>query len=245
MAKLHQILAVRKGLVDRTTKGITQLHRQTEAIKLVSGLERTYQPLSDSGQAFPPERNKVQVRSEEALKALEKYMAALFEVEAQVDWANTEARADIIVDGHPILTNVPATHLLFLSKQMDHLRTFVTKMAELDPGEDWGKDSNSGLFKTEPTKTHRTAKVQRPIVKYDATTEHPAQTEMITEDQIIGHWIQTRFSGAISRPQKIELLERIEELARAVKFAEGQANLIDVSKQNTKVLLDFVFRGEM
>ena len=58
-------------------------------------------------------------------------------------------------------------------------------MSELDPGSDWSVDPGTGLYKTDNTLTQRTKKVQRPITLYEATKEHPAQTQLITEDVIV------------------------------------------------------------
>ena len=80
---------------------------------------------------------------------------------------------------------------------------------------------------------------------YDATPEHPAQTQLITEDVVIGHWTTTYFSGAIPRPKKRRFLERITELQEAVKFAREQANSQEADEQRVgRKLLTHVFREE-
>ena len=83
--------------------------------------------------------------------------------------------------------------------------------------EDWKSDPNSGLYRTEPTETHRTKKMQKPIVLYAATPEHPAQTQLITEDVIAGWWVLTRQSGAMPKPEKQRLQDRIDKLIQAIK----------------------------
>jgi hypothetical protein len=115
--------------------------------------------------------------------------------------------------------------LLFLEKQLTDIRTFVGNLPVLDPAESWSEDKNSGLYRTEPTSTHRTKKVQKPIVLYPATPEHPAQTQIITEDVIVGFWSQVKQSGAIPRPQKLIILDRVERLLKAVKEAREAANI--------------------
>jgi len=84
--------------------------------------------------------------------------------------------------------------------------------------------------------------MQKGIVLYDATEHHPAQTQLITEDVVVGHWTTTKFSGAIPRPRKKVLLERIRQLADAVKFAREQANSIEADDQKVgRKVLDFIF----
>ncbi len=137
---------------------------------------------------------------------------------------------------------MPATYLLFLEKQLQDLHTFIAKMAELDPGSDWSVDPGTGLYKTEATLTQRTRKVQRPITLYEATKEHPAQTQLITEDVIAGSWITIKYSGAMPAPRKKQLLARIEKLSNAVKFAREQANAVEATdKKLGKEVFDFLF----
>ena len=92
--------------------------------------------------------------------------------------------------------------------------------------------------------TQKTKKEQRPIVLYHATEHHPAQTQLITEDVVIGHWTTTKWSGAIPRPRKRALLERIVKLEEAVKFARERANSIDATEAHAgRRILDFIFEG--
>jgi hypothetical protein len=84
--------------------------------------------------------------------------------------------------------------------------------------------------------------VQRPITLYEATKEHPAQTQLITEDVIAGAWITIKYSGAIPAPRKKQLLGRIEKLSNAVKFAREQANAAEATdKKLGKEVFDFLF----
>ena len=46
-----------------------------------------------------------------------------------------------------------------------------------------------------------------------ATEEHPAQTQLITDDQIVGYVTTVKRSGAIPRELKRNLLRRIEKLS--------------------------------
>lgn len=229
-AKLNQVLAIEKGVKARTAGAVTKLYHMVQKPALLTGLFKDYQPLDEAGQHYPPERQRVQVKAEETLKATRKALSELFDVTAQKDFANCGAKANVVVGGTPLLEDVPVTYLLFLEKQLVDFRTLVSKIPTLDSSEDWRLDDASGLFKTEPTKTTRTSKVQRPIVLYDATEEHPAQTQLITEDVVVGHWTTTKQSGALTNDRKVELLERIATLLEAVKFARETANNTEAPK---------------
>ena len=100
-------------------------------------------------------------------------------------------------------------------------------MVELEPGIDWQYEPTSGLHKSPPTREERTSKENVPVTLYPATPEHPAQTAMITEDVIAGHWSLVKQSGAMQKPEKDALLERIETLQRAIKQAREAANMTE------------------
>ena len=80
------------------------------------------------------------------------------------------------------------------------------------------------LAKTEVVSSSPTC---RPLVLYDATKEHPAQTQLVTEDIVAGYWNTVKYSGAMPAPQKVAMAERVEKLLRAVKEAREAANIIE------------------
>lgn len=228
MGKLNQIIAIEKGVKARVYGGLTELNKAIQKPDLFNGFSKTYQPKDDDeSEALPPEKKRVQYVTEEVLRAVERGMTELMEVTARKDWTNCAAAGDIVVDGVTLIPGAPVSFLLFLEKQLTDLRTLVANMPVLDEGETWAKDVNSGLYKTDATQTHRTKKVQKAIVLYPATPEHPAQTQMITEDIIAGFWSQTKHSGAMPKPAKQALAERVEKLLRATKEAREAANMHD------------------
>lgn len=78
---------------------------------------------------------------------------------------------------------------------------------------------------------------------YQATDKHPAQTQLVQEDVIVGSWNQTKMSGAIQPQQKDMLLQRIEKLQKAVKFAREEANSVDADNVEAgKVIFDWILR---
>ncbi len=162
---------------------------------------------------------------------ISRLLTELMDVTASKDYANCHARADVVVEGQTLVKDAPVPFLLFLEKHLTDLHTFVDKLPNLDSADDWVSDPNSGLYKTAPIATHRTKKVQKPIVLYDATDKHPAQTQLITEDVLVGYWDTVKQSGALPLPRKRELLERLESLSQAVKFAREQANDAEATEQ--------------
>ncbi len=199
---------------------------------LFNGFAKNYSPKEEDGEVFPPESQRVQMNARDMLSSLARHLGELFDVSAAKDWANCQARADVTIDGKVIVPAAPATYLLFLEKQLHDVQTIVNNLPTLDPAEEWRFDEAANVFKSAQSKTHRTKKVQKPIVLYDATKEHPAQTQLITEDVTIGHWDTVKQSGALPPRRKQEILERIEKLMNAVKFAREEANGAEAEKKN-------------
>ncbi len=229
--RLNQILAIEKGTKSRVFGEISKLHNAVQRASALNGFSKTYQPKDEEGDRYPPERQRVQLIATETLRQAGRLLSELFDVTASKDWANTAAKADVVVDGEVLLEQVPATYLLFVEKQLGDLRTLISKIPVLDEADHWSLDEGSQLYKTEPTETSRTKKVQRPIVLYPATPEHPAQTQLISEDQVVGTWVTVKHSGAFPASRKAELLDRVERLSNAVKFAREQANSVEATRR--------------
>jgi hypothetical protein len=225
--KLNQVIAIEKGVNSRATAEITAIHRTFANPALFNGFSKEYQPLNDDGEQYPPESKKVTEIVSDLLARVQKSKTELFDTVAQKDFANMEAKANVVLDGETLIANAPVPFLLFVEKQLTDMRTLIAGLPILDANEEWDMDSGSGLYKSAPFTTHRTAKVQEAIVKYPATDKHPAQTEMITKDVIAGHWTTIKQSGAITRVEQRKLAERVEKLLNAVKQAREEANMAD------------------
>lgn len=230
MSKLNQVIAVEKGVKSRAYSEISELNKLVQKPNLFNGLSRAYQSKDENGETYPPEHQRVQEIVGRILKRVRTSKTELFDVTAQKDFANMIAKADVVVDGITVVAQAPVPFLLFLEKELTDLRTFVSNLPILDSTDDWDKDENSGLYKTESVKKNSTKKVQRPIVLYDATDKHPAQTQLITEDVTVGVWEQVKQSGAMPKPEQEALLERVEKLLKAVKYAREEANQFDAPR---------------
>ena len=232
MARLNQIIAVEKGVKSRSFQDLTEAHHALQKPTLLSGISRTYRPKDEEGEQLPPESTKVQVKSEEIVRRTVEVLTKLFDVTATKDWANSKAKADVVLDGKTLLTQVPATYLLFLEKQLVDLHTFVKKLPMLDASESWIFDQSADCWATEPVQTVRTKRIPRNHVKSEATEKHPAQVEVYYEDVTIGYWKTVKFSGSLPAKRINELLERVEKLQQAVKFAREEANNLEVDDQH-------------
>jgi hypothetical protein len=245
MAKLNQIIAVEKGVKSSVYAAISEIHKLNQKPELFNGMRRVYQPIADDGEHLPEEGKRVQFSVSGLLQQVEQRASELMNITARKDWTNCHARADLTINGKTIIKGAPVTYLLFLEKQVTDMQTFVANLPVLDEAEEWSFDPNSGQYRSADIKTHRTKKVPKPIVLYPATEQHPAQTQMVAEDELAGHWHQTKFSGAIPKPQKEAMLVRISKLLQAVKMAREAANGIDEDDApdvGTEVF-DYILRG--
>lgn len=229
--KLNQVIAIEKGTKSRSLQDLTEAHQTLQKPALLAGISRTYRPKDEEGEQFPPESTRVQVKAEEVIRQTSETLTKLFDVVATKDWANCQAKADIVVDGAVLLSQVPATYLLFLEKQLVDLHTFIKKLPVLDAAETWNFDPSADSWATEPVQTLKTKKVPRNHVKAEATEKHPAQVEVYYEDIVVGTWRTIKFSGALPAKRVNEFLTRVEKLQEAVKFAREEANNLEVKEQ--------------
>jgi hypothetical protein len=231
MPKLNQILAIEKGTKSRVYAELSEVYKTFQKPALFQGLSRQYQKKDEEGEDFPPEQTRVQQQAENLLEKITEGMTEVLDVTAAKDWANCEAKADVKINGAVVVANAPATYLLFLEKQLSDLKAEIDKMPELDPSHVWHRDPESGLQKADPVTTSKTKKVPKVIVKYEATEHHPAQTELVHLDEVVGTWTTVLQSGAIPATRKKELQKRLQELTKAVKFAREEANAVEAPKK--------------
>ena len=231
MPKLNQIIAIEKGVKTTAFQHLTDAHHLLQKNASLSGISRTYRPRDEEGETLPPEANRVQVRAEQVLRETGEVLTSLFDITATKDWANCTAKADVLVEGTVLLKDAPATYLLFLEKQLVDLHTFLKKLPVLDASETWTFDTSQDCYATEPAQTVRTKKIPRNHVKAEATEHHPAQVEVYYEDVTVGYWRTVKFSGALPAKRVNDLIQRVEKLQQAVKFAREEANAQETEEQ--------------
>lgn len=224
MTKLNQIIAVESGIKGKATRDETDLYRVLAKPAPFTGISRVYRKKDEDGDDYPSESVPVQITVDDVLEKLTGSLTRLFDVTLTKEVANAQAKADVVVDGNVLLSDVPVTYLLFLEKQLVNLNTFVSKLPVLDPTVRWHKDENTGTYASDDTETAKGKKVLKVLEKSPATDKHPAQVETYHEDVVIGYWTKVDFSGNIPATRKAELLDRVEKLSTAVKFAREEAN---------------------
>lgn len=243
MPHLSQIIAITKDKKENWAKISANAKRIFANKQVVSGFSKRFEPLSVNEQERqeqqrPPETVRVQATVRDILVTVNKTLQELFDLIATQDVTNTHAKADIIVNGVVIAEKVPAVYLLFLEKHLNELHSFCSDIPTLDPAKEWAWNKERGYYITPESHTMSTKKVMKVLTLAEATDKHPAQVQTYNEDVAVGRNHTIEFSGALAPTEHKALMERIEALQQAVKFAREEANrtTADVQYIGSKVL---------
>jgi len=227
--KQNQIIAVVQGKKSRAQKLLTESHRGWNK-EAISGISKVYTSKTEGGDILPPESKMIHLDVSKKINDTMEQVASFIDAVITQETGNTKASADVEIDEKTFLSKMPVTTLLFLDKQLVDLHTYASNLPVLPPDREWKRDDNKDCYVTDVIKSIRTQKVPKPIVKYEATAEHPAQTELFSEDVTVGTWETIYMSSAIPSRRKSDILHRIETLQDAVKIAREAANSIEVEQ---------------
>jgi hypothetical protein len=235
---LYELLAVeqeKKAGSERSRSQSLENFRSNQAH--FTGMRRTFKPFAVdeakgevAGERLEAETHLVKTVAEELAKALAAN-ADSFDVSLQIDEANTHARADLVVDGETLATNVPATVLLQLEKRLREVRILFKEIPTFDPVRLWTPDAAADkpqVLRAEPVVTLRKQRARKYKIMVEATKEHPAQVDVVEVDEPIGEIRAYDWTGMISPGRKAALLERIDVLIEAVKTARARANSVEI-----------------
>lgn len=244
MGKLHELLAVEGDLKGAAEKILAEtVNTFTKKEHHFTKRHKSYQPLEEGGEPFPPENQEmvttVEAKLDHTAGIVGKYLNAM----AEKELTNTEAKAQIIVDGVPLLQEeLPATLLLALEGKLKQIREIYNSIPTLDPAETWKWDNQTRTFEADAKESFKLKKVMKNHVKAPATDKHPAQVEVYSEDVRVGKWTEKKWSGMLTPAQKSDLIAQIDKLTQAVKQARQRANDAQVKKTAdiAAALFDFI-----
>ena len=251
MAKLHEVLAVESGL-QTAAKKINEETIKTfgkkdehfvETTRVVSHFAEEDQKLdtTETKAMVTTVLDKLIYNAGPNIRALDAYL--------QKEATNQRAAASIVVGDKTLAEDVPATVLLGLETKLTELRLVYEAIPTLAPGPTWNIDLASraagGVYvSANADVTFRTKKTIKPIIMSPATDHHPAQVQAVSEDVPVAKITTTHKSGMMTSAQKSALLERVDQLLRAVKRARQRANGTEVVKSTIgATLFDFIHSG--
>jgi len=249
MSKLHEILAVETGLAEtanRITKEVTKTLGNKQ--DLFTGLVKKHEIFDDSRQDLvqATEHKEISSTVDEQLDFLGGELVKYWDAVLQKESANQNAKADIVIDGNVIASDVPAIVLLGMEKKLASLLTTYNAIPTLDAARAWELDPAApkpGIYRTKyDTERQQTVTTKEYIQIAPATERHQAQMVEQGKIEIIGKYVQTDFSSAISSHEKAAKLTRLTTLIRAVKKARQRANDVEINPELKfgSALLDYV-----
>lgn len=244
--KLHQLLALLPTVKNKVSKAKSEVYQLAQKADLFKGLSRTYSPREEDGFVYPPENKSVQLKAFDLIAKFKEANKELIDLCATQDYTNCAAKGNIVIDGVTILDNVPVSHLLFLEKQIEDIRTFIQSLPTLDLDKEWIYSANRGVYASASKETVKTKKITEFVVAYEATQHHPAQIKEVSKDIIEGIWTAIEFSGALPRDTVQAYLDRVNKLYAAIVVAREEANSIEVQdKRVSNRLFDYIFPATM
>lgn len=245
--RLHELLAVKKDLKQQADKTRGDLENTFEKKgHHFTGKLKTFTPYGEDAVSKTEDTLEVQTTVMGELAWLKPYLAKSLDAHYHVASGNMTASADVVLeDGGVILRSVPASTLLELESYFEGLRGFVGKIPTLDPAKGFRTDAEKapGIFQARAVEKTRTLAQKKVYVLYPATEKHPAQVSLVDEQVPVGTIREQEWSAMLTSADKGTMLDRCEQLLRAVKSARARANHIevDVTDKIGDKLIGYVF----
>lgn len=250
MSKLHELLAVDTdvmGQADKCRKELAETfekksHHFTKKILTVT-------PVKDGEPSKTEQQLELQTTVADELKWVSEKLTAALDVGHQVDVANTTAVANIVLDDETILLeDVPTTSLLRMTHRVTEIRDLVYAIKTLDPAKGFELDPKErpGVYKAKDAHTFRGEKVFDYVVMVAPTDKFPAQVKELMIDKKTHDLLTQEWSSLITVKAKGEMLDRVEEILRALKKARARANELEIDTRVNKIgakVLNYVFSG--
>lgn len=252
MAKLHELLAVEKGLESAAADAVREARDTfTRKQNHFLGAIKRYEPFDEAKrlEEATEEHHEMVTTVPATLAEVMAQVARWFDAVLQKEATNQTARADVVVQGRTLAKDLPATFLLGLETKLRQLRQVVQEVPVLSPGVKWEPDATRGVgvyVSAHPEEKFRTKKVIEHKIIVPATKEHPAQVEKWSADQNIGRYVTEKWSGMASPADKARLLERLGALEQAVKQARQRANSAEVQERQVgEAIGRYLLEGEL
>lgn len=250
MSKLHELLAVEGDLRGQAEKCRQDLKSTFEkkshhfAKKVV-----TFKSLAEGVEDKVESQLNLQTTVRKELDWIGEKLAKALDVGHQIDVANTQAVSDLVLeDGTVLLKAVPATSLLRLEHRITEVRDLIHSIGTLDPAKGFvsDPDEGDGIYRARNDERPRTEKKFDFVVMVPPTDRHPAQVKELMNDKPTGTVVTQEWSSLLTVSEKGDMLDRVEEVLRAVRKARSRANEMDMDVRQNRIgstLLDYVFNG--
>jgi len=231
--KLFEYLAIEKDVSKTSQEAISKAMEAFFAPEeMLLGFDVEAVKIREDMPEIQGEHKPLPTTVAEILKSLVDKVGAFIDVTANKENANRTAASDVMIDNQVFLQEWGATALLNLESRLDDLLKIYEAIPTLSFSYDWEWDGSKGCWVSDKRKQIRNVKTTDVIVKYDATKEHPAQTELVTLDRPAYNIEKVMYSGAVPLTEKEEWISRIKKLKNAVTQARQRANTVEVTERN-------------
>jgi hypothetical protein len=242
--KLYETLALEPDLENKAKEARRTIARLFGNVEAFTKRIETYTVLLESEPPLQSKETAMAYTVEGLLADFQKEHADFTDISLTKEATNVATSADLIINGVKLAT-LPATALLNLENRLREIRDLYHDIPTIDPSGVWVFDDNMGLLKSGPYDKLRTKKVMKTLVKYEATKEHPAQTEVYTEDVPSYNVSETVWNSKLTIADKTDRLARIDKLLQETKAARLRANDVEVNRVRlADKLYNFINTGE-
>jgi hypothetical protein len=230
---LHQVIALAQGADADAKRQAGELQRVLAVggeQNPLTGMTRSHEPRTEQDIRQPSQTRLVQVTTAGLISYAAAALTRLLDLQYTREYANTQARGTVILDGQSFLEDVPSGYLLYLESQLTALVTgVIDRLQALDPAEDWHDSAadpglGRGIWAASPRETLSTKKAWQVLQLAPATREHPEQVKAYETDVVTGTWTLVKTSGQLPLSAIQGIRERAVRLRDAVRLAREQAN---------------------
>jgi hypothetical protein len=170
MPKLHELLAIESNLETQASKVRADLANTFEKKRHLFEEKRLlFTPNTEGAQVVTEQQTDIQTTAQKELAWVQPHLAKALNASYQVAEANTQARADIILEDSdtPLVKDVPATSLLELQKRLAEILHLAQAIPTLDPAKGFTADPQRGpgIYKAREIRKTRTTEQPKVIVK--------------------------------------------------------------------------------
>ena len=243
--KLHELLAVETDVESTYKKVIDEaIVTFTKKADHFFGQNKILTMFDDNKQNENLSERKEMVSTVgKKLDYVKDFIIRYFDVVLQKEKTNQIAKADLIVDGNIIATDLPATFLLGMETKLKKVRDMYEVTPTLPPGYVWKEDPTlgDGIYTTTLNDVLKTAKTLIYTLFVPATDKHPAQGKDHEEQIPVGRYVTTMQYGMLTPARKSELLGKIDKLILACKQARQRANCAEIQQEEIgKIIMDYI-----
>jgi len=249
---MRELLAVEADAQGQYKNILAESKNVFDKGNLFQGSHKKLEMFQEDGIEHPVVRSEIATTVQARLNYNKLVVLRYFDILLQKESTNQVARADVVIEGKEIASNLPATFLLGMESRLRELREVYVTIPTLDQGTKWEKDEDTGegvwiaAHTVDSLKTKKNFKSEV-LVEAKFPPEGyrgdslPAQIKTWEEQEPVGKYVEIIRSGMITPADKSKFLGRIDMLIAAVKKARQRANATEVVKVNIgKSFIDFI-----